>query len=104
MQKLQWMLFLEMLDSLKDVTATRSEIGSNINRLEHTVSNMSQMQENVDAATGRIMDVDFATEKWQHDEEPNASANRGTNAVINQKHDANGGANAWLMLSIVILG
>ena len=47
---------------LEDVTATRSEIGSNINRLEHTVSNMSQMQENVDAATGRIMDVDFATE------------------------------------------
>lgn len=47
---------------LEDVTATRSEIGSNINRLEHTVSNMSQMKENLDAATGRIMDVDFATE------------------------------------------
>ena len=52
---------------LEDVTATRSEIGSNINRLEHTVSNMSQMQENVDAATGRIMDVDFCDGKWQHD-------------------------------------
>lgn len=47
---------------LENVTATRSEIGSNINRLEHTVSNMSQMRENLDAATGRIMDVDFATE------------------------------------------
>lgn len=47
---------------LENVTATRSEIGSNINRLEHTVSNMSQMKENLDAATGRIMDVDFATE------------------------------------------
>lgn len=47
---------------LENVTATRSELGSNINRLDHTVSNMSQMKENVDAATGRIMDVDFATE------------------------------------------
>lgn len=47
---------------LQDVTATRSSLGSSINRLEYTVSNMSQMQENLDAATGRIMDTDFATE------------------------------------------
>lgn len=47
---------------LSHVTATRSELGSKINRLQYTVSNMSQMQENIDLASGRIMDTDFATE------------------------------------------
>ncbi|MGL4751512.1 MAG: lateral flagellin LafA [Aeromonadaceae bacterium] len=47
---------------LDDITATRSAFGANINRLEHTVNNLSNMKENTDVAKGRIMDADFAAE------------------------------------------
>ena len=40
----------------------RSAFGANINRLEHTVNNLSNMKENTDMANGRIMDADFAKE------------------------------------------
>ncbi|PKQ72832.1 Lateral flagellin [Aeromonas sobria] len=40
----------------------RSSFGANINRLEHTVNNLSNMKENTDLANGRIMDADFAQE------------------------------------------
>ncbi|MGL6230161.1 lateral flagellin LafA [Aeromonas rivipollensis] len=40
----------------------RSAFGANINRLEHTVNNLSNMKENTDLANGRIMDADFAQE------------------------------------------
>ncbi|MDK3163459.1 lateral flagellin LafA [Aeromonas caviae] len=40
----------------------RSAFGANINRLEHTVNNLSNMKENTDMANGRIMDADFAQE------------------------------------------
>src|SRR5690606_135522 len=41
---------------------SRSAFGANINRLEHTVNNLSNMKENTDLANGRIMDADFAQE------------------------------------------
>ncbi len=41
---------------------SRSAFGANINRLEHTVNNLSNMKENTDMANGRIMDADFAQE------------------------------------------
>lgn len=40
----------------------RSTFGATINRLEHTITNLGNMTENVDASKGRIMDTDFASE------------------------------------------
>lgn len=48
--------------ALEAVGTVRAEFGANINRLEHTISNLSNMRENTEAAKGRIMDADFATE------------------------------------------
>ncbi|ENY71399.1 lateral flagellin LafA [Aeromonas diversa] len=47
---------------LGDIGTVRSGFGANINRLEHTVNNLSNMKENTDMAKGRIMDADFAAE------------------------------------------
>ncbi|GAA4873191.1 flagellin [Ferrimonas pelagia] len=47
---------------LADVGSGRSSLGANINRLEHTISNLSNISENTEAAKGRIMDTDFAIE------------------------------------------
>ncbi|MGK4474578.1 lateral flagellin LafA [Aeromonas molluscorum] len=52
----------EMETFLKDIGSARSAFGANINRLEHTVNNLSNMKENTDMANGRIMDADFAQE------------------------------------------
>ena len=46
----------------KGIGEARSAFGANINRLEHTVNNLSNMKENTDMANGRIMDADFAQE------------------------------------------
>ena len=45
-----------------NIGAARSEFGANINRLEHTITNLGNMQENTAAAKSRIMDTDFASE------------------------------------------
>ncbi|MFM5135273.1 flagellin, partial [Aeromonas rivipollensis] len=51
------------MDTLLDnIGKVRSAFGANINRLEHTVNNLSNMKENTDMANGRIMDADFAQE------------------------------------------
>jgi flagellin len=42
--------------------SARAEFGSYINRLEHTITNLGNMTENVSTAKGRIMDTDFASE------------------------------------------
>ena len=42
--------------------ATRSALGGAANRLDHVYNNLSNISSNTQAATGRIMDVDFATE------------------------------------------
>ncbi|MGR5096301.1 lateral flagellin LafA [Vibrio maritimus] len=47
---------------LKDVGSARATMGANINRLEHTISNLQNISENTSAAKGRIMDADFAVE------------------------------------------
>ncbi|PTT50363.1 lateral flagellin LafA, partial [Aeromonas sp. HMWF014] len=49
-------------DLLDQIGSVRSSFGANINRLEHTVNNLSNMKENTDMANGRIMDADFAQE------------------------------------------
>lgn len=47
---------------LNSISEVRGLLGANINRLEHTINNLGNMRENVDAAKGRIMDADFAQE------------------------------------------
>ena len=47
---------------LKEIGDARSALGANINRLEHTITNLGNMVENTSAAKGRIMDADFAVE------------------------------------------
>lgn len=47
---------------LEKIGEARSTFGANINRLDHTVNNLSNMKENTDMANGRIMDADFAQE------------------------------------------
>lgn len=41
---------------------TRASFGANINRLDHTITNLGNITENLDSAKGRIMDTDFAYE------------------------------------------
>ncbi|MNV36538.1 Flagellin [compost metagenome] len=54
---------MDELDTFsKNIGEARSAFGANINRLEHTVNNLSNMKENTDMANGRIMDADFAQE------------------------------------------
>lgn len=54
------------IDSVNDMIDTigeqRSDLGANINRLGHTASNLANVTENTKAASGRIMDADFAAE------------------------------------------
>lgn len=47
---------------IKDLGSVRSSFGANINRLEHTITNLGNMQEQTAAARSRIMDTDFASE------------------------------------------
>ncbi|MGF1682688.1 lateral flagellin LafA [Photobacterium minamisatsumaniensis] len=47
---------------LADVGSVRSELGANINRLDHTITNLGNMRENTEMAKGRIMDTDYAVE------------------------------------------
>lgn len=56
---------LEMgdVDFLLDaIGSVRGEFGAKINRLDHTINNLSNMRENLELSKGRIMDADFAEE------------------------------------------
>ena len=48
--------------ALDKVGELRSLFGANINRLNHTANNLSNMKDNLDASKGRILDADFAQE------------------------------------------
>jgi flagellin len=48
--------------AIGDVSTVRSALGAASNRLDHVYNNLSSMSTNTQAATGRIMDVDFASE------------------------------------------
>ncbi|MHA6965188.1 lateral flagellin LafA [Zobellella denitrificans] len=52
----------ELETALNDVGTLRAQFGANINRLEHTINNLSNMRENTESAKGRILDADFAQE------------------------------------------
>ncbi|NVM79792.1 flagellin [Duganella sp. SG902] len=49
-------------NALDEVGAVRSALGAAANRLDHIYNNLSNVSTNTKAATGRIMDTDFATE------------------------------------------
>lgn len=47
---------------IDQIGATRSGLGANINRLDHTMANLGNMIENTAGAKSRIMDTDMAAE------------------------------------------
>jgi flagellin len=49
-------------DAIDAVSTLRSKLGAISNRLDHVYNNLANISSNTQAATGRIMDVDFATE------------------------------------------
>lgn len=49
-------------DAIDSVGAIRSSLGAAANRLDHVYNNLSNISTNTQAATGRIMDTDFAAE------------------------------------------
>lgn len=51
--------------ALDEVNRLRADLGSYINRLEHTINNISNQEFNTQDAEARIRDVDFATETTQ---------------------------------------
>jgi flagellin len=48
--------------AIASIGTVRSALGASANRLEHVYNNLSNISTNSKAATGRIMDVDFASE------------------------------------------
>lgn len=54
---------IDVLDSaMEQVDSKRAEIGAFQNRMSHTMSNLANINENVNASNSRIKDVDFASE------------------------------------------
>lgn len=51
--------------ALENVSATRSKLGAMQNRLEHTIKNLDNAAENLQAAESRIRDVDMAKEMME---------------------------------------
>ncbi|WP_323142815.1 flagellin N-terminal helical domain-containing protein [Massilia phyllosphaerae] len=52
----------DLASAIDSVSALRSKLGAVANRLDHVYNNLSNVSSNTQAAAGRIMDVDFATE------------------------------------------
>ncbi len=52
----------DLATAIDSVAALRSELGAISNRLDHVYNNLSNISTNTKNATGRIMDVDFASE------------------------------------------
>ena len=55
-------LLTTLTDAIAAVGTVRSTLGATANRLDHVYNNLANISTNTKAATGRIMDVDFATE------------------------------------------
>ena len=51
-----------LISAIDSISTVRSALGAAANRLDHVNSNLSNIATNTKAATGRIMDVDFASE------------------------------------------
>ncbi|WP_052520614.1 flagellin [Aneurinibacillus migulanus] len=58
---------LDLLDeALKKVSRQRSQIGANVNRLEHTINNLENASENLTTAESRIRDANIAKEMMEY--------------------------------------
>jgi flagellin len=53
-------------NAIKAVSAERSKLGAYQNRLEHTISNLDNAAENLQAAESRVRDVDMAKEMMNY--------------------------------------
>jgi len=53
-------------DELEDVSTGRSSLGAYQNRLEHTIANLDNSAENLQASESRIRDVDMAKEMMEY--------------------------------------
>jgi len=49
-------------DLLESIGSARANLGASMNRLDHTINNLSNMTENTGAARDQLMDADFAKE------------------------------------------
>ncbi|MDN3700011.1 flagellin [Vibrio artabrorum] len=57
---------ISVIDSaMQYVDSQRADLGAKQNRLSHSISNLANVQENVDASNSRIKDTDFAKETTQ---------------------------------------
>jgi flagellin len=52
----------DMSTLISNIGEARAKFGANINRLDHTITNLGNITENLDTSRGRIMDTDFAYE------------------------------------------
>lgn len=52
----------DISDALDDIGTMRANLGAASNRLDHVYNNLANMTNNTEAARGRIMDVDYASE------------------------------------------
>lgn len=50
---------------LTNISAMRSDVGANVNRLSYISDNLTNMKENTDTAIGNIKDADYASETAQ---------------------------------------
>ncbi|WP_415638814.1 flagellin, partial [Pseudoalteromonas distincta] len=54
---------MDIVDTLiKNIGTARSALGASMNRLDHTMNNVTNMKENTQAAASTLMDADFAAE------------------------------------------
>jgi flagellin len=52
-------------EALKNINTTRADLGAVQNRLTSTIANLQNINENAEAARGRVQDTDFAAETAQ---------------------------------------
>ncbi|MFF7064398.1 MULTISPECIES: flagellin domain-containing protein [unclassified Pseudomonas] len=52
-------------DALQNINTTRADLGAAQNRLTSTINNLQNINENAEAARGRVQDTDFAAETAQ---------------------------------------
>ncbi|MBT2647214.1 flagellin Hag [Bacillus sp. ISL-34] len=69
-------------NAIEQVSAERSKLGANQNRLEHTINNLSTSSENLTAAESRIRDTDMA--KTMMDQTKNSILSQAAQAMLAQ--------------------
>ncbi len=72
--------------AIKTISTVRSSLGANQNRLEHTIKNLDNSAENIQAAESRIRDVDMAKEMMNFTK--NNILNQAATAMLAQANQA----------------